>query len=277
MILYPTWEDNKIIGISHMGGFPAVYSHGVYRLQILAATWIGSLAAEHQRQIPHIRGITIVGKPIGMFRASWFGILITARDPVRVVTNSFSGRLDTEIFNTSGLRNIDLSSNNLSGSLPPNLGSILPNIETLFLSELTNLVGTIPHSISNCSKLTKLELSGNKLTGLIPNSLGYLLPASTGNLSTPLRTFVAVSCKIQGRIPNDFGNLSSLLDLILSGNNLVGSIAISIGNLSNLQRFDLSNNKLTGFIGDHICKFQHLGDSYLGQNQLSNNNAMQLS
>ncbi|XP_047260713.1 probable inactive receptor kinase At2g26730 [Capsicum annuum] len=148
-----------------MGGFPAVYSHGVYRLQILAATWIGSLAAEHQRQIPHIRGITIVGK----------------------------------------------------------------------------------------------------------------LPASTGNLSTPLRTFVAVSCKIQGRIPNDFGNLSSLLDLILSGNNLVGSIAISIGNLSNLQRFDLSNNKLTGFIGDHICKFQHLGDSYLGQNQLSNNNAMQLS
>ena len=30
MILYPTWEDNKIIGTSHMGGFPAVYSHGGY-------------------------------------------------------------------------------------------------------------------------------------------------------------------------------------------------------------------------------------------------------
>ncbi|PHU01639.1 ADP,ATP carrier protein 1, mitochondrial [Capsicum chinense] len=34
---------------------------GVYRFQILAATWIGGLAAEHQRQIPHSRGITIVG------------------------------------------------------------------------------------------------------------------------------------------------------------------------------------------------------------------------
>ena len=27
MILYPTWEDNNIIGTSHMGGFLAVYSH----------------------------------------------------------------------------------------------------------------------------------------------------------------------------------------------------------------------------------------------------------
>ena len=30
MILYPTWKDNKIIGTSHMGGFPMVYSHEGY-------------------------------------------------------------------------------------------------------------------------------------------------------------------------------------------------------------------------------------------------------
>ena len=30
MILYPLWEDNKIIRTSHMGGFPTVYSHGGY-------------------------------------------------------------------------------------------------------------------------------------------------------------------------------------------------------------------------------------------------------
>ncbi|PHT49441.1 hypothetical protein CQW23_09188 [Capsicum baccatum] len=218
-----------------------------------------------------------------------------------------------EIFNISRLRIIELSLNNLSGSLPPNMCSILPNIEKLFLGNLTNLVGTIPHSISNCSKLTKLELSGNKLTGLIPNSLGYLtrlqflnlgennftsdsslsfltsltncrnltdlylpfnplngmLPASTGNLSISLRKFYAGNCKIKGRIPNEVGNLSSLLDLDLPGNNLVGSIPTSMGNLRSLQQFNLNNNKLTGFIGDHICKLQHLGDIYLDQNQLS--------
>ncbi|KAF3668778.1 putative WEB family protein, chloroplastic-like [Capsicum annuum] len=208
---------------------------------------------------------------------------------------------------------IDLTNNNLSGSLPPNMGSILPNIEELYMDNLTNLVGTIPHSISNCSKLTILEFSRNKLIGLIPNSLGYLthlqylnlggnnltkdsslsfltslcncrklttlalylnplnriLPSSAGNLSTSLRTFVAYSCKIKGRIPNEFGNLSSLLDLNLLANSLAGSIPTTIGNLRNLQRFNLSNNKLKGFIGDHICKLQHLGDIYLGRNQLS--------
>ncbi|PHT82965.1 hypothetical protein T459_11408 [Capsicum annuum] len=227
--------------------------------------------------------------------------------------NSFSGSLDMEVFNISGLRVVSLLNNNVSGSLTPNIGSILPDIEELYLGSLTNLVGTIPHSISNCSKLTSLELSINKLTGLIPNSLGYLthlqhlnlggnnltsdsslsflttltncrnltflslywnplngmLPASTGNLSTSLRTFLADSCKILGRIPNEDGNLSSLLFLYLSGNNLVGSIPTSIGNLRMLQRFNLTSNKVTGFIGDHICKLQHLGEIHLGQNQFS--------
>ncbi|KAF3678503.1 putative WEB family protein, chloroplastic-like [Capsicum annuum] len=218
-----------------------------------------------------------------------------------------------DTFNISGLRLICLSHNNLSGSLPPNMCSVIPNIEEIYLSSLTNLVGTIPHSISNYSKLTRLELSNNKLTVLIPNSLGYLthlqdlnlggnnltsdsslsflisltncrdltylslylnplngmLPVSVGNFSTSLRIFYANSCKIKGRIPNEVGNLSRLLSLDLSGNNLVGSIPTSIGNLRNLQRFDFSNNKLTGFIVDHICKLQHLGEIYLGQNQHS--------
>ncbi|KAM3306674.1 hypothetical protein P3S67_013544 [Capsicum chacoense] len=202
--------------------------------------------------------------------------------------NRFSGPLIMEICNISGLRVIDLSFNNLSGSLLPNTGSLLPSIEEIYLSGINNLVGTIPHSISNCFELTILDLSYNKPSGLIPSSLGYLthlqnltavslslnplssmLPVSVGNFSTSLKKFYTNGCKIKGRIPNDFGNLSSLLNLNLSANSLAGSIPTTIGNLRNLQRFNLSDNKLTGFIGDHICKLQHLGDIYLGQNQIS--------
>ncbi|KAM3393883.1 hypothetical protein P3S68_002884 [Capsicum galapagoense] len=168
---------------------------------------------------------------------------VTTRIEDLVVTSipNHQGRntpyLSVRIFNISGLREIDLLENNLSGSLPPNMCSFIPNIEELYLSSLTNLFGTIPHSISNYSKLTILDLG---IFWCLCKTRFYRL---------------------------DQGN--NLLFLDLSGNNLAGSIPTAIGNLRNLQRFDLSNNKLTGFVGDHICKLQHLGDIYLDQNQLS--------
>ncbi|PHT49642.1 hypothetical protein CQW23_09389 [Capsicum baccatum] len=301
-------EGNQIIGSVPISIF------NISSLQILSL-WKNNLSGFIPREIGNLTKMQILqlsgNKLIGKIPKEISNLV--ELEKLDLSLNSFSGPIDMEIFNISRLRIIELSLNNLSGSLPPNMCSILPNIEKLFLGNLTNLVGTIPHSISNCSKLTKLELSGNKLTGLIPNSLGYLtrlqflnlgennftcdsslsfltsltncrnltdlylpfnplngmLPASTGNLSIYLRKFYAGNCKIKGRIPNEVGNLSSLLDLDLPRNNLVGSIPTSIGNLRSLQQFNLNNNKLTGFIGDHICQLQHLGDIYLDQNQLS--------
>ncbi|KAG5613900.1 hypothetical protein H5410_013724, partial [Solanum commersonii] len=52
--------------------------------------------------------------------------------------NSFSGSLAMETFNKSRLRIISLAYNNISGTLPSNIGSILPNVEELYLNSLTN-------------------------------------------------------------------------------------------------------------------------------------------
>ncbi|XP_047267460.1 LRR receptor-like serine/threonine-protein kinase RGI5 [Capsicum annuum] len=213
--------------------------------------------------------------------------------------NQLTGSIPFIIFNISRIEVIAFSGNSFSGYLPYGLCNGLPTLKGLYLWK-NKLCDHMPTSLSNYSQLQILalpdnefggpmhsefgglinlkilELGMNRLTGpklttlaLYLNPLNRILPSSAGNLSTSLRTFVAYSCKIKGRIPNEFGNLSSLLDLNLLANSLAGSIPTTIGNLRNLQRFNLSNNKLKGFIGDHICKLQHLGDIYLGRNQLS--------
>ncbi|XP_047266568.1 probable LRR receptor-like serine/threonine-protein kinase At3g47570 isoform X2 [Capsicum annuum] len=173
------------------------------------------------------------------------------------------GTIPHSISNCPKLTNLDLSGNKLTGLIPISLG-YLTHLEYL------NLGGNNLSSDSSLSFLTSLTNSRNlTFLDISFNPLNGMLPASMDNFSTSLRKFYANGCKIKGRIPNDFGNLSSLLDIDLSGNNLVGSIPTSIGNLRDLQRFNLSSNKFTGSIGDHICKMKHLGDIYLGQNQFS--------
>ncbi|ANM60455.1 receptor like protein 1 [Arabidopsis thaliana] len=84
------------------------------------------------------------------------------------------------------MHGLDLSSNELSGEIPIEIGD-LQNIRSLNLSS-NRLTGSIPDSISKLKGLESLDLSNNKLDGSIPpaladlNSLGYL-NISYNNLS----------------------------------------------------------------------------------------------
>ena len=173
------------------------------------------------------------------------------------------GTIPHSISNCSKLTDLELSDNKLSGLIPISLGYLTHlNFLNLWGNNLTSdSFLSFLASLTNCRNLNFLSLSFNPLNAM--------LPVSVGNFSKSLVKFDASECNIKGKIPNEVGNLSSLLDLHLSDNNFIGSIPTSIGNLRNIQRFNLSNNKLTGFIGDHICKLQHLGEIYMGQNQLS--------
>ena len=67
------------------------------------------------------------------------------------------------------LRDLSLANNELSGTIPDWLGSLI-DLKHLQLNN-NDLAGNIPPKLGDLTKLVKLSLSGNALTGCIPSSL----------------------------------------------------------------------------------------------------------
>ncbi|PQP91690.1 putative LRR receptor-like serine/threonine-protein kinase [Prunus yedoensis var. nudiflora] len=65
---------------------------------------------------------------------------------------------------------------------------------------------------------------------------------------------------MRGKIPEDIGNLSSLIVLVLGNNQLTGSIPTSVGRLRNLQGLYLDGNKLHGDIPHQLCQLARLAE-----------------
>ena len=83
--------------------------------------------------------------------------------------NNLSGSIPPEIGNLSNLRALSFYSNNLNGSIPPEIGN-LSNLMELDLS-MNNLSGSIPPEIGDLSNLQLLWLEGNNLSGCLPSSM----------------------------------------------------------------------------------------------------------
>ena len=135
-------------------------------------------------------------------------------------------------------RYLNLSHNQIGGSLPKNIGHMMPYLENLFLGN-NHLNGSIPTSLCQ-SQLNNLDLSKNNLSGEIPNcwedNQGWLIEI---NLS---------SNKLAGTFPSSFKNLFSLFWLHLNNNSLQGELPTSFGYLKQLLILDLGENQLSGSI-----------------------------
>ncbi|KAK2377399.1 receptor protein EIX2 [Trifolium repens] len=88
------------------------------------------------------------------------------------------------------LRSIDLSSNQLTGGIPEEIGNLIALV-SLNLSS-NNLTGKITSKIGRLTSLEFLDLSRNHFSGLIPNSLAQIDRLSMLNLSNN---------NLSGRIP----------------------------------------------------------------------------
>ncbi|KAM3699441.1 hypothetical protein ACJW31_05G025900 [Castanea mollissima] len=83
-------------------------------------------------------------------------------------SNNLSGSIPAEISDLSELRFLNLSRNHLMGKIPEKIGS-MKELESVDLSR-NHLSGEIPPSMSNLTFLSLLDLSYNNLSGRIPSS-----------------------------------------------------------------------------------------------------------
>ncbi|KDP43128.1 hypothetical protein JCGZ_26661 [Jatropha curcas] len=148
-------------------------------------------------------------------------------------SNGFEGLLP--LWSTNATQ-VYFQNNSFSGSIPQNIGELMPSLGNLHLSD-NHLNGTIPSSICNLSNLLVFNVRNNELRGELidcweSSQFLWVLDASNNRLS--------------GSIPRSLGHLSSLGMLLLSNNNLVGEIPSSLQNCSVLKSIDLGGNRLSG-------------------------------
>ena len=216
----------------------------------------------------------------------WYGVDCDSGHVRNLVVygNQLTGSIPPELGSLSNLRYLNVSGNQLSGSIPPELGRI-SDLEWLHLSG-NQLSGSIPPELSRLGRLLTLELSGNQLTGSIPQEFGQFadirtlalssnlltgaIPPALGNLRL-LQVLDPSDNQLTGEIPPELGGANSLWKLNLAGNRLSGSIPPALGNLGWLGILDLSRNRLSGSIPPELARSYYYGGGNHPTLDLSNN------
>ncbi|KAB2636922.1 leucine-rich repeat receptor protein kinase EXS-like [Pyrus ussuriensis x Pyrus communis] len=166
------------------------------------------------------------------------------------------------LWSATKVTNFDLQSNSFFGPIPSNIDQMMPNLNSLYLSE-NHLNGNIPRSICNMQQLQELSLFENHLNGTIPpfvynmKQLQILSLRSNQfhgefhhawSVGSNMRYLDVSQNNLSGNIPTSLGVLISLVVLKLNNNNFEGEIPNSLQNCSDLTSIDLGDNKLFGKI-----------------------------
>ena len=216
--------------------------------------------------------------------STWYGITVSIGRVSRIdlSNNNLSGTIPASIGNLDGLQYLNLGINHLTDKIPSELG-YLTNLRTLYLYN-NQLNGLIPSSLGNLSSLVNFNSGNNQLNGTIPPELGNLrnlqvlwldtnrlsgtIPVELGNMRN-LQDISLANNQLSGPTPLEFGNLLSLQYLNLSYNQLSNSIPAELGKLKNLRLIEFESNQLSGPVPSKIGNLGNLETLFLFANQLS--------
>ena len=113
---------------------------------------------------------------------------------------------------------------------------------------------------NSSGRVTKLDLGENQLNGPIPSELVNLSSLEVLDLSEN---------RLSGNVPAELARLDALVDLYLSDNQLSGAIPDEFGSFSNLRRMLIASNQLNGAIPPELGGLSELTELDLHDNQLT--------
>ncbi|CAL5014535.1 unnamed protein product [Urochloa decumbens] len=191
----------------------------------------------------------------------WIQTLGTLRY-ISLGRNKFNGQISPNICKLQYLRIIDLLDNQLSGPLPPCIGSLSFQGKSSGLSYWNLFCGRV------------IQYPAFRYTSCYEQS-GFRF-FTKYNLYTYRRNFIDLFFgfdfsynMLSGEIPPELGHLTNLKALNLSHNNFFGKIPASFANMSEIESLDLSHNELSGAIPRQLSHLSSLAVFSVAYNNLS--------
>ncbi|KAG7353273.1 RHS repeat-associated core domain containing protein [Nitzschia inconspicua] len=193
--------------------------------------------------------------------------------------NQFTGNIPLTWSNAKNLQLVNFGGNMLSGQLPTEVG-YLRNIKGMFLYE-NMLTGTFPDEFAQVSLLTYARFQRNLMTGTIPTFLGDMrlnelwinrnpiqgtIPSELGKLSNHMFDLRLFASNLEGTIPEEIYDLTSLWRFDLYDANFTGTISSNVGNLQSLSVFRINNNSFTGTLPSELNSLSNLIEVQLDHN-----------
>uniref|UniRef100_A0A8R7QB43 Leucine-rich repeat-containing N-terminal plant-type domain-containing protein n=1 Tax=Triticum urartu TaxID=4572 RepID=A0A8R7QB43_TRIUA len=227
-----------------------------FRLQFtdFASCEIGPLFPAWLQQLRGITHLDISGTALEDKFPDWFWYTFSQTRYLDISNNQMSGSLPAHL-DDMALEELHLSSNRLTGSIP----SLLTNITRLDISN-NKFSGVIPSNFE-ASKLEMLLIYSNRIGGYIPDSICKLQQLSYLDLSNNF---------FEGEIPQCF-DIQQMKYLLLSNNSLSGRFPAFLQNNTYLEFLDLAWNKLSGRLPTWIGDLGKLHFVLLSHNAFSDN------
>ncbi|RCV36696.1 hypothetical protein SETIT_8G003000v2 [Setaria italica] len=254
-------------------------------IAIFAACQMGPLFPGWLQWHVNITHLDISSAGIADRFPQWFSDAFSNVEFLNISNNQLNGSLPTNMGFMS-LRELSLSSNQLTGQIP----TLPPNISTLDLSN-NFLSGPLPYA-TRSANLKQLSLFSNQITGHISESFCkyqglFVLDLSNNFLEGVLPLCLGVmedveilglrNNSLSGGFPSFVQNLTNIMFIDLSMNNFSGRLPTWIGKLTQLRILQLSHNKFSGNIPVNITNLACLQYMDLNNNEISGSLSSYLS